>query len=497
MPEIDRHASAAGPAYRDSPAVRATHESPRFEDELDLGRHLRIFTRHPLLLLAGALLGALAGLLVAANRPAVYEAVTTLIAHLPARQGAAGADRASLRAFLENQTLATQVLEELELHKPPSGLTAQSFAAQALRVEEPAGTNLLRVRVQLQDPRLAMEASRRLSHKAVSLNRRVASEAGNVLRTELKPRLDEATERLKAASDELVAYQREAQIELLEADSRALVEDREELFDLLAQIEGEKARLASAEAELRRRQPLLTADRAPQAEEALRRAASPPAERERPSTRQERPSADRDERRPGDPAGAPRTDPARGETAKPANDETARAARKPAPEDVDRTPRRSAAQEIDRTAADPESLNLTDPRVNPVYQTLDLQVATSRSRLAALEQQRQQLSRRAGGTQLKELTTLYQRKVELARRQNDYDVAQRVFEEVSLRFERSRADLMGASAYLQVIDEAATPDRPMPRKRLQTIVLGMLAGLFAGALAAVVLESRAASGARS
>ena len=495
MPEIDRHAPAASPAYPDSPALRATHESPRFEDELDLGRHLRIFTRHPLLLLAGALLGGLTGFLIAANRPAVYEAVTTLIAHLPTRQGAGGVDRASLRAFIENQTLAAEVLEELQLNRPPAELTAQGFAAEALRIDEPAGSNLLRVRVQLGDPQLAAEASRRLSEKAVALNRQVASEAGAVLRTELKPRLDEATDRLKSASDQLVAYQSDAQIELLEADSQALVEQRGELFSLLAQIEGEKARLASAEAELRRRQPLMTADRVPEAEEALRRAAAQATDREPSPAPRERPVARRDGRSP-DPASEQRPAAGRGDTQKPTNDETVRNPQKPVADPVAPKARKSPAEEIDRAAADPESLNLSDPRVNPVYMTLDLQVATSRARLAALEQQRHQLARRAGGERLKELTTLYQRQVELDRRRNDYDVAQRVFEEVSLRFERSRADLMGASAYLQIIDKAVTPDRPMPRKRLQTIVLGMLVGLLIGALGAVLLESRAASGVR-
>ena len=440
-----------------------------------------------------ALLGAVAGFVIAANRPALYEGVTTLIAHLPSRQGAGGVDRASLRAFIENQTLAAQVLEELQLNGPPAGLTAQRFAAEALRVDEPAGSNLLRVRVQLQDPQLAAEASRRLSKKAVALNRQVASEAGAVVRTELKPRLDEATDRLQSASDQLVAYQRDAQIELLEADSDALVEQRGELFTLLGQIEGEKARLATAEAELRRRQPLMTADRAPRAEEALRRAAARAVDQE---LHRERPAAPRDERPPADPSSSQRIDSGRGDTPKPPTDETARTLQKPAREQPDRKTQRSPAEDLDRTAVDPESLNLSDPRVNPVYQTLDLQIATSRARLAALEQQRNQLARRAGGSQLKELTNLYQRKVELERRQKDYDVAQRVFEEVSLRYERSRADLMGASAYLQIIDEAVTPDRPLPRKRLQTIVLGMFAGLLIGALGAVLLESRAASGAR-
>jgi uncharacterized protein involved in exopolysaccharide biosynthesis len=489
VPELDRHSSTPLHAP-EPPDVRRPSESARFEDELDLGRHFRVFSRHPLLLLTGALIGAIAGFIFATSRPQRYEAVTTLIAQLPTRQAPGGSDRASLRAFIENQTLVAQVIEELGLNQPPHKLSPQRFVAEALRVEEPAGTNLLRVRVQLGDPQQAADASRHLSEKAVALNKQVASEAGGVVRNELKPHLDEATQRLQTASEELVAYQREAQIELLQAESEALVGQRGELFKLITEIEGEKARLAVAEQELRRRQPRAAAGRSPETEEALRRAAATRDARDEPLRREPEPALPVKEpfrrtpdalRRDSTASAVPGRAPQAGAGILDRSKVTTDSGRMPSPE-----------LGIDRTAVDPETLDLSDPTIDPVYATMDLQVATSRARLAALERHREALSRRVGGSELKELTQLYQRKLELERRQNAYNVAQRLFEDVSTRFERARADSMGSSAYLQVIDNAARPDRPMPRKRTQTVAVGVLLGLLAGAIAALGLETRAA-----
>jgi uncharacterized protein involved in exopolysaccharide biosynthesis len=471
LPEIERPAPATTSPYRPAPDPATAHaDSREFEDELDIGRHLRIFAGHPLLLLSGALLGAVVGLLISTTRPVRYEAVTALIAHLPLRAGGAGVDRATLRAFMQNQTLATEVLQELELNRPPHDLTPQRFTEEALRVEESAGTNLFYVRVQLADPEVAAEASRRIARKAVALNKQVASDAGAVLRNELKPHLEEAAARLQTTAAELVSYQREAQIELLEADSKALIDERGELFRLVLDIESERARVAAAEKELRGRPPMLSAERLPRAEEALRHAGSIRTEERRP-----RPDSD-DE---------PRGDPRR-----------AAAGEKPTPprsSGKSTVVREAAALDIEKSTVDPNSLDLSNPLVNPVYQTLEFQLATSRARHAALERHRAELERKAGGPALKELTSLYQRQVELSRRQNDYDIAEQVFEDISLRHEKSRTDLLGNSAYLQIIDEAVRPDRPMPRQRVQTIALGLLCGLILAAGGAVILESSAAS----
>jgi uncharacterized protein involved in exopolysaccharide biosynthesis len=473
----------------DAPTQRGGHDGPLFEDELDFHRYLRIFGRHKGLLLAGALVGALVGLGIGMTRPAQYEGVTTLVAHLPPRPGTGGVDRATLRAFMENQTLATEVLQSLGLNKPPHDFTPQRFSAEALRVEELAGTNLFRVRVQLADPALAAEASRHLAREAVTLNKQVAGDAGAVLRNELKPHLEEAAARLETAEQQLVSYQREAQIELLQADSNALVDERADLFRLKLDIESERARLEAAEAELQGREPVLTAGRLPRAEEALRRAGSIQAKEVR----------ERDPDRPLEPAPITGAGTRRGAVEPGGNRrapgrvagsqaQTPADAQEYLSRDLD-----TVRPSVERGAVNPDALDLSDPLINPVYQTLEFQLATSRARLAALERHRAELMRKAGGSTLPELTSLYTRHVELARRQNEYDLAEEVFRDVSLRHEKATTDLVGSSAYLQVIDEAVQPDRHMPRKRIQTIALGLLCGLFVAAAGAVILESTAAS----
>jgi uncharacterized protein involved in exopolysaccharide biosynthesis len=44
---------------------------------------------------------------------------------------------------------------------------------------------------------------------------------------------------------------------------------------------------------------------------------------------------------------------------------------------------------------------------------------------------------------------------------------------------------------LQVVDEAVTPEQPLPRRRTQTAALGLTAGLVLGGLAALAWGSLA------
>jgi uncharacterized protein involved in exopolysaccharide biosynthesis len=45
-------------------------------------------------------------------------------------------------------------------------------------------------------------------------------------------------------------------------------------------------------------------------------------------------------------------------------------------------------------------------------------------------------------------------------------------------------------AQLQVVDEALPPDSPLPRKRLETIALGLASGLILAILVALAWASR-------
>jgi uncharacterized protein involved in exopolysaccharide biosynthesis len=398
-----------------------------FEDEIDFTRYFRVFARHWMLLAGLAIVGGLCGFTVSRMKPVLYEGVTTVLVLPPSKVDVRTASTANFRALLENLTHSAQVISELGLDKPPFSLSAQRFHDEALQVEEVAGTNLVKVRVRLPDPTRAMEASRRLAQKAVSLNTEISQREGSSIRDLLKSHLDESSDQMKAAETQLLAFQRQAQIPLLERDTDAMIYERGELLRLTVDIESEKARLKAAESEIAKQERVLSVGRSVRSEDALRQAAQ----------------SDRD-------------NPAKG------------------------------------TLDDAQKLDLSNPFINPVYQTLAFQIASSRAHLAALEQQRRELVevKKLGGRELKELSELYSRQIEEARLQTNYDLAKKVYSDIRVRYEETRSEGVGSSAVLQVVDDAIPPDRPLSRQTTKTTALGLAAGLIAAALIALVLDSR-------
>jgi uncharacterized protein involved in exopolysaccharide biosynthesis len=307
-------------------------------------------------------------------------------------------------------------------------LTPHRFLERALSVEEVRGTNIVRVKVTLPDPQLAAEASRRLAQKAIVLAQQITQLNGVSVQEQLKGYLSEAVQRLQQAERELLEYKQRAQVDLIKGDTDAQLKARAELLPLVIEIEGERARLTAAENEIKRQQPVLQAARTPAAEDALRRSAA----------------AARDE------------------------------------------------QERDPREIDAQQLDLSNPLVNPVYQTLDFQIATSRTRIAALERERDEVMnvKKLGGEDLAQLSELYRRQIDQARLQASYDLSLKVHGDLALRYEQSRTQPVGNTSQLQVVDQALPPDDPVARKRLQNGVLGAGLGFVGTALIALLWESR-------
>jgi uncharacterized protein involved in exopolysaccharide biosynthesis len=161
-------------------------------------------------------------------------------------------------------------------------------------------------------------------------------------------------------------------------------------------------------------------------------------------------------------------------------------ARVPAAEEALRRSQSGSAGEVDS-----QHLDLTNPYVNPVYQTLDFQIATSRTRIAALEKERDELInvRKLGGKELAQLNELYQRQIGLARRKATFDLATKVHDDLSLRYEQSRTRAFGSTAQLQVVDDALPPQRPVARLRLEYGVSGAGFGLVGVALIVLFWEA--------
>lgn len=427
--------------FADEPTVSedtTTGPGPRREwDDDDLGSawYVIALERWWLLIFVGALVGGTIAFWNASRRPLQYQGVTTLLVVPPSQPGGAQVNPATFQAIVQNLSLASQVIDELKLQDT---LTPHRFLERALSVEEVRGTNIVRVKVTLPDPQLAADASRRMAQKAIVLAQQITQLNGVSVQEQLKGYLSEAVERLQQAERELLEYKQRAQVDLIKGDTNAELKARAELLPLVIDLEGERARLTAAENEIKRQQPVLQTARTPAAEEALRRIQSP-------------------------------------SNSKSAADETVDQERDPSKGEID-------AQQLD----------LTNPFINPVYQTLDFQIATSRTRIAALERERDEVMKvkKLGGKELAQLSELYRREIDQARLQASYDLSMKVHGDLALRYEQSRTQPVGNTSQLQIVDEALPPDDPVARKRLQNGMLGAGLGFMATALIALVWESR-------
>ncbi len=458
-------------------------QQPELEDEIDFSYYRQTLLRQWKLLAAGAALGAIAGLTFAMMRPTLYEASTTV----QVSQAASAVNIATARALLQNNTLAAQTINETGLSSPPFNLTPQAFIA-AVGIDEIPGTTLVRVKVRLSDPRKAAEASTILSRKAVELNSRIASSGSESVRQKLQQHLDGAAERFQEAEAKLLKYQNEAQVEVLRADTEAMLDERGDLLKLLIEIETEKGRLAAAEQEILRHERVLSVGRSVGSEEALRRAASSsnsllPSDPTRENAAREnaaRENAARENAKSPSPTSAnkPGANRTRGNT--PSDEGPA-------------VSNRSGSSSRMTPLADPEALDLTNPFVNPVYQTLAFQIATSRTRLAGLERARREMVvvRKLGEDSFRQLSELHRRELELVELQARYELAAGVYSSLALRYEQSRSESVDRMVQLQVVDEAIPADQPLPKKHVQSTGMGLMAGLALAAIVALAWGSGA------
>ena len=404
------------------------------DDELDLYWYAGAILRRWPYVVAATLAGAVAAFAYATSRPVLYEAVTTLMISYPTAVRADMTPQA-FTPIVRNASAAAQVVAEMKQASPAIQLTPQALL-NGLSVDSPTGTNVLNVRVRLPEPGIAADASRRLSDKAIALTKSLSESKGTAVQEQLKQHLDTAAKRLAVAEQELLTFQQHAQVDVLNSDAQAMLRERSDLLKLVISIESEKARLAAAEEELKRQEPVLSSgSRAIGTESALRRQITAVAAAgQRPST--------------------------------------------------------SVTDDPAQTPMTPIGPDPRDPLVNPVYQMLGFQIATSRTRLAALEQERRQVVevKKLGGEAFTRLSELYRRSSDLARRQSTFDLAKRVHSELAVRYEESRTRALGDGPQLQLVDAAVTPDQPVSRGRGRLMIVGALTGLLAMSLVALSLE---------
>jgi uncharacterized protein involved in exopolysaccharide biosynthesis len=134
-------------------------------------------------------------------------------------------------------------------------------------------------------------------------------------------------------------------------------------------------------------------------------------------------------------------------------------------------------------------LGLTEEQVNEAYSALEKQVSESGAKLAGLEGQRKLLVDVKGldRASLPVLTKLYEGDVAVERLKAEYDMALKVYTDLSLRYEDARIRVGGRGAQIQLVDPAIRPSRALAQRAGSSAVLAALGGAL---VASAVLLGR-------
>jgi uncharacterized protein involved in exopolysaccharide biosynthesis len=390
-----------------------------YDGEIDLMPYLEMVWRHRLAITAVTLLFGVVAFVLSWRTPPTFEARAQVIVTTPkvGSEPGAAANVTTFRGFLDNQSLAAQVIQDTGLKNPPYLLTPSSFLAEHTTVRIVPDTSIIAISVRLSEPTRAAAAANRFAKAAVELAQRLSQEETVTARDMIKTQLDQSRTRLEQAVAQLENFRKKAQIDLLRKDVDALLGQRGGLVALLVDIQAEKARLAEAEALFAKRERIETLKR----------------------------SID--------------TDPAAMEAA-----------------------RRSGSANV-------LPLELRNEYFNPVYESLDQVIATSRTKLAGQEKQKTELIdvRRLDANQQAKLSLLYEQETQLSQLQTEYDLSRTVYLDVATRYEQARLQVAGRSPQLQILDQALVPERPIAPRPRRTAALGAATGFGLSVLAALLI----------
>lgn len=410
---------------------RISEARPPDDDDIRLGDYLHVLWVQRLWVLGIALLvaGLVAGQTLLSGRR--YEA-TLMLAVNQSKIGdteAASVAAANFRPLIENHGIADAIIQEFKLDQPPLQMTRNDFLGEVLGVQELRGTSLIQLRVRMADADAAARIANAVAAKAVDLARRLSQDEAVQARDYIKVQMDEAGKRLSEAEQRLKDTREASQLEALKKDVDSMLDERAELMKAEVKIAGLRAKVAKGEEELAKRTRFLVATR----------------------------SIDTD----------------------PSMMEAARAAQGSAPN------------------APPSVIGLTlrNEIVDDVYRSIDEQLASDRAELSEFEKQRDTLVRSKGplNGRLPQLTELYRREAEVARLEVEKDLAQKIYVDVSSRYQSARLQVAGRSAQLQIIDPALPPNQPLPRNTVSRTMMGLVIGLVLGILVVFVRQAIASA----
>jgi uncharacterized protein involved in exopolysaccharide biosynthesis len=153
-----------------------------------------------------------------------------------------------------------------------------------------------------------------------------------------------------------------------------------------------------------------------------------------------------------------------------------------------------AARNADGKPKDLLTLQMKTEEMNPVYQELDKQIATSRTQLAALQRQQAQMTaRKLDDPRFARLSEMYAKESEISRLEMERDLAKKVYKQVANSYESARLLVAGRSSGLQILTRAIPPDNPESRKVPRNVLIGVLSGFLLSSLL-VLVRGTAAEG---
>ena len=198
--------------------------------------YVRLIKRHRLTLVGVPLLSAAVGLGYSLSLPRVYEGSVTLaisrpkLALVDESPSTGGGAAANFLPFLQNGSIVEAAIREFGLDKPPFELTRTLFLQRAYSVEPIRNTDLLIMRLRLQDPDLVAKVLTRLAEQAAALVEQTGRMEAQRARDQLKAQLDEHRTRLEASEAGLREFRDGNQLEAQRSDVDAALGQRGKLL---------------------------------------------------------------------------------------------------------------------------------------------------------------------------------------------------------------------------------------------------------------------------
>jgi uncharacterized protein involved in exopolysaccharide biosynthesis len=218
-------------------------------DGLDLIEYLKVLWKWKWLIMGGTVLAAIVSFVVASRTPLTYEASVTLLlapSKLPGVPEAPSEPTVSPRTFadiLKGKSLAGEVIQRFGLDKPPHNITVDSFVSRILSVRLPKETSFINLTVTLPDPRLAADAANFLAEKAVELLSRLGQTGALASRDFFRQQRDQAWQALEQARAALIDFKRAANLDRLETEPSAVLEEKARLKTMASEMSTKQAGL--------------------------------------------------------------------------------------------------------------------------------------------------------------------------------------------------------------------------------------------------------------